>query len=60
MGAAGDKLQRFSGEIYWLFEAKPALKMPCQKKSRCRERLEATGAMNGGHAVDGSSRLLED
>ena len=50
----------FSDEIHWLFEARPALKMLCQKKSRRRERLEATGGMDGGHAVDGGSRFLED
>ena len=49
------RLQR--EEIYWLFEARPALKMLCQKKSRRRERLGATEGMNGGHAVDGGSRL---
>ena len=44
----------------WFSAARPALKMLCQKKSRRRERLEATGGMNGGHAGDGGSRLLED
>ena len=33
--------------------------MLCQKKSCRRERLEATGGTNGGHAVDGGSRLLD-
>ena len=50
------RLQRFSEEIRWLFEARPTLKMLCQKKSCRRERLEATGGTNGGHAVDGGSR----
>ena len=43
--AAGDELQRFSEEIRWLFEARPAL-MLCQKKSRRCEQPEATGEMN--------------
>ena len=47
VGAAGDELQRFLEEIPWLFEARPAL-MLCQKKSRRRERPEATGETNGG------------
>ena len=38
-------------------EARPALKMLCQKKSCRREPLEATGGTKGGHAVDGGSRL---
>ena len=50
------RLQRFSEEIRRLFEARPALKMPCQKKSCRRERLEATGRTNGGHVVDDGSR----
>ena len=54
------RLQRFSEEICWLSEARPALKILVQKMSRCRERLEATGGMNGGHAVDGGSMLLDD
>ena len=33
VGAAGDELQRFSEEIRWLFEARPALNMLCQNKS---------------------------
>ena len=56
MGAAGDELQRFLEEIRWLFEAKPALKMPCKKKSYLLERHDATGGTDGGHAVDGGSR----
>ena len=55
MGAAGDELQRFFEEIHWLFEARPALKMPCQKKSCHLERLVAGGGKSGGHAVDGGS-----
>ena len=50
------RLQRFSEDIRWLFEVRPALKMLCQKKSCRRERLDATGRTNGGHAVDGGSR----
>ena len=44
----------------WLLEARSTLKMLCQKKPYHRERLEATGGTNGGQAVDGGSRLLED
>ena len=44
---------------HWFFEARPALKMLCQKKSCRRERLEATEGTNGGHAVDGGSRLSD-
>ena len=51
------RLQRFSEKIHWLYEARSALKMLYQKKSCRRERLEATGETNGGHAVDGGSRL---
>ena len=57
MGAAGDELQRFSEEIRWLSEARPALKMPCQEKPCRLERLDATGGMNRGHADNGGSRL---
>ena len=57
MGAAGDELQRFSETSFRLFEARVASKMPCQTKSYRRERLDATGEKNGGHAVDGGSRL---
>ena len=39
------RLQRFSEEIRWLFEARPALNMLCQNQS---------------HAVNGGSRLLEE
>ena len=38
------RLQRFSEEIRWLFEARPALNMLCQNKS---------------HAIEGGSRLQE-
>ena len=48
----------FLEEIRWLFEARPALVL-CQKKSRCRERSEATGETNGGQAIDGGSRWSE-
>ena len=44
VGAAGDELQHFSEEIRWLFEARPALNMPCQNKSP---------------AIEGGSRLQE-
>ena len=37
------RLQCFFKEIRWLFEAGPALKMPCQKKSCRLKRLDATG-----------------
>ena len=50
------RLQRFSEEIRWLYEARPALKIPCQKKSCRSERFDATGGKNGGHAVVGGSR----
>ena len=53
------RLQRFSEKLLWLSEARPSLKMLCQKMSRRRERLEATGGMNGGHAVDGGFILLD-
>ena len=56
VGATDDELQRFLGEIRCLFEAKPALKMPCKKKQCRLKRLGATGGTNGGHAVNGSSR----
>ena len=56
VGAADDELQRFSEETRWLFEARSALKMPCQKHLCRLERLEATGGTNGGHAIDEDSR----
>ena len=55
VGAAGDELQRYSEEIRWLFEARPAL-MLCQRKSRRRERSETKGETNGGQTVEGGSR----
>ena len=51
------RLQFFSEEIRWLLEARAALKMLCQKNSCPRERLEATGGTNEGHAVDGGLRM---
>ena len=53
------RLQHFSEKVLWLFEARTALEMLCQKMSRRRERLEATGGMNGGRAVDGGFILLD-
>ena len=43
--------------VNWLVLCSLAgLKLLCQKKSCRRERLQATGGTNGGHAVEGGSR----
>ena len=43
----------------WFSTARPAFNMLCQDKACRRGRLEASGAggTNGGHAVDGGSKL---
>ena len=49
------RLQRFSEKLLWLSEARPALKMLCQKMSRRRERLYVIGLL-GAIGCRGASK----
>ena len=55
------RLQRFSEEIRWLVEARPALNMLCQNSDRCVESLsESIAACSSEGVADVPSKRRND